>query len=203
MGWSSIGRPGLGPGIHTRQDHVKIRGADIKAASSYPAPGAAGWFGRPVADATVTPALHAVVVVGEYDAPAQRALQYAAALRPSSLVALNVCTDRAQTARLIQQWARHRLDTPLQSVLAADEHHDPVLDHVERVCREHPADLVAVVLPIVATSHWWQRALHRPPDPSLPRRLAPLSRVMVTEVPWQLPAWAGGPGLQGPNGPPA
>ena len=131
--------------------------------------------------------IHAVVVVTEFDGPTQRALQVAQAFRPRSLVALSVCTDVRETTGLIEQWASRRIDLPLKTVYAMDDDTtDPVADYVDRVCREHPAGVVMVVLPVVAVSTWWQGLLHRLPDPTLARRLSRLDRVMVAEVPWQL-----------------
>ena len=131
--------------------------------------------------------IHAVVVVTELDGPTQRALQFAQAFRPRSLVVLNVCTDVRETTGLIEQWASRRIDLPLKAVYAVnDDTTDPVLDHVDSVCREHPAGVVMVVLPVVAVSRWWQGLLHRLPDPTLARRLSRMDRVMIAEVPWQL-----------------
>jgi hypothetical protein len=130
--------------------------------------------------------IHVVVVVTELDAPTQRALQFAEAFRPRSLVALNVCTDLTQTTGLIKQWASRRMDIPLKSVYPMDDDTDPVLHYVDRVRREHPAGVVMVVLPVVAVTGWWQRQLHRLPDPTLARRLSRMDRVMIAEVPWQL-----------------
>lgn len=125
--------------------------------------------------------LHAVAVVTQLDAPTQRALLFAEALRPRTLVALNVCVDGRQTNELIAQWARRRIDIPLTSVYAAGR--DPVVEYVDGLRQQHPAEVVMVVLPVVAVPRWWQRPLHRPSDPSLHRRLARFDRVMITEVP--------------------
>lgn len=130
--------------------------------------------------------IHAVVVVAKLDAPTQRALQFAEAFRPRSLVALNVCADPSQTAGLIRQWASRLIDIPLRSEYPTDDAADPVLRHVDRVRAEHPAGVVMVVLPVVVVTRWWQRPLHRQPDPTLARRLSRTERVMITEVPWQL-----------------
>lgn len=130
--------------------------------------------------------LHAVVVVTEFDAPAQRALLFAEAFRPRSLVALSVCTDARQATGLIKQWATRRIDIELKCVDAMYDATDPVVDYVDGVRRKHPNGVVMVVLPVVAVTRWWQRPLHRLPDPTLARRLSHMNRVMIAEVPWQL-----------------
>jgi len=128
--------------------------------------------------------VHAVALVTQYDAPTRRALKFAEALEPGSLVALNVCTEVAGTNELIAQWARRLIDIPLRCAYPLGD--DPVLEFVDSLRREHPDDAVVVVVPVVAVPHWWQHPLHRPPDPTITRRLAGLDRVMIAEVPWQL-----------------
>jgi hypothetical protein len=130
--------------------------------------------------------VHAVVVVTQLDAPTQRALQFAEAMRTRSLVALNVCLDAAESRVLLDAWARRRIDVPLTSVYPMRGDADPVLRYVDRLRRDDPDGVVMVVLPVVAAARWRQRLLHRLPDPTLGRRLSRLDRVMVAKVPWQL-----------------
>ena len=130
--------------------------------------------------------LHVVVVISDFDAPARRALRFAEAYRPRSLVVLNVCTGANRTAALIEAWASRRIDVPLTCAQPMAEDPDPVVTYVDRRRRKDPAAVVMVVLPIVAVARWWQRPLHRLEDPTLPRRLSSLDRVLIAEVPWQI-----------------
>jgi hypothetical protein len=130
--------------------------------------------------------LRVVVVISDFDAPARRALRFAEAHRPRSLVALNVCTDAKRTAALIQAWASRRIDVPLQCAQPMADDPDPAVSYVDGVRRKDPAAVVMVVLPIIAVPRWWQRSLHRLEDPTLPRRLSRLDRVLIAAVPWQL-----------------
>lgn len=132
--------------------------------------------------------LHVVVVVSDFDAPARRALRFAETHRPRSLVVLNVCTDSKRTAALIEDWASRRIDIPLKCAQPMAGDRDPVVNYVDMLRHKDPAAVVMVVLPVVAVARWWQRPLHRLEDPTLPRRLSSLDRVLVAEVPWQLRA---------------
>jgi amino acid transporter len=65
---------------------------------------------------------------------------------------------------------------------------EPVLDKIDRLKQSHPDRTVAVVLPEVVVTHWWQGLLHG--RKSLQLRSALLNRgdhhVVVIEVPWYL-----------------
>lgn len=130
--------------------------------------------------------LHVVMVISDFDAAARKALQFAEAHRPRSLVVLNVCTNAKRTAALIEAWANRRIDVPLKCAQAMADDPDPAVSYVDRLRRKDPAAIVMVVLPVVAAPRWWQRPLHRLEDPTLPRRLSFLDRVLIAEVPWQL-----------------
>lgn len=140
------------------------------------------------ADATgsVPEQLHVVVVLHTLDKAALRALSFAEAHRPRSLVALHVCTDTKRTAALMEAWARRGIDLPLTCSQPTPEDRDPILSRVVALLESDPAGMVMVVLPVIATAHRWQRPLHRYEDPSLRRRLSFLDRVLIAEVPWQL-----------------
>jgi hypothetical protein len=127
-----------------------------------------------------------VLVISDFDAIARRALRFAEAHRPRSLVVLNVCTDNERTAALIEAWASRRIDVPLKCAQPMADDPDPVVNYVDRLRQKDPAAVVMVVLPVVAAPRWWQRPLHRLEDPTLPRRLSSMDRVLIAEVAWQL-----------------
>jgi hypothetical protein len=47
---------------------------------------------------------------------------------------------------------------------------------------------LTVVLPEIVVRHWWHRLLHNRTTPRLRRALRPLAKIVVTTVPFHLPA---------------
>ena len=128
--------------------------------------------------------IHAIVLVARVNAPMMRALAFARASRPSSLVCLHVSTDRAESARLSEEWERRELPVPL--ALVDSPYRDitrPVLDYIANLTLDSPRDVVSVYVPEHVTSHWWQAALHNQSSLRLKTRLLFQPRVMVTSVP--------------------
>ncbi len=128
--------------------------------------------------------IHAIVLVARVNAPMMRALAFARASRPSSLVCLHVSTDPAESAQLADEWARRQLSAPL--VLVDSPYRDitrPVLEYIAGLTPESPRDIVSVYVPEHVTTHWWQAALHNQSSLRLKTRLLFQPRVMVTSVP--------------------
>ena len=59
----------------------------------------------------------------------------------------------------------------------------PVLRYVRRLLREHPGDVVAVVIPEYVVAHWWEHLLHNQTALRLKARLLYEPSVTVTSVP--------------------
>jgi amino acid transporter len=137
---------------------------------------------------TVLPARnHAVVLVSKLHLPTMRALAYARATRPSSLVALTVNTDDGDTQRLQREWDEHDIEVPL--VILDSPYREitrPVLDYLRRLRGESPRDVVTVFLPEYIVGRWWEQLLHNQSALRLKARLLFEPGVMVTSVPWQL-----------------
>lgn len=129
--------------------------------------------------------LHIILVVSDFDASVRRALRFAEAHHPRSLVALNACTDGRRTDALVKEWASRRIDVPLHCAQPTSEDPDPVVNYVDTLRCRDPASVVMVVFPAIAVARGWQRSLHRLDDPTLARRLSRLDRVLIAEVPWQ------------------
>jgi hypothetical protein len=62
----------------------------------------------------------------------------------------------------------------------------PVVDHVKRLRRESPRDVVAVYIPEYVVGRWWEQLLHNQSALRLKARLLFVSGVMVINVLWQL-----------------
>jgi amino acid transporter len=130
---------------------------------------------------------HAMVLVSRLHLPTLRAISYAKATRPSTLVAVTTQIDQADTADLLRQWDEHDLDVPL---LILDSPYreitKPVLDYVRRLRQESPHDVVTVFVPEYVVGRWWENLLHNQSALRLKTRLLFEPGVMVTSVPWQL-----------------
>ncbi|HVN11478.1 MAG TPA: APC family permease [Kineosporiaceae bacterium] len=131
--------------------------------------------------------VHAIVLVSKLHKPTLRALAYARASRPSFIEAVTVRVDADETERLMHEWDAHRIPVPLR-VLDSPyrEVTRPVVDHVRRIRRDSPRDLVVVFVPEYVVGHWWEQILHNQSALRLKTRLHYTPGVMVTSVPWQL-----------------
>lgn len=131
--------------------------------------------------------VHSIVLVSNVHKPVLRALAFARATRPDTLIALTVSVDAAETRKLQEQW--DRLDIPLPLVIVESPYRDitkPVIDYIKRVRLESPRDLVMVFVPEYVVGRWWEKLLHNRSAFRLKSRLLFMPNVMTTSVPWQL-----------------
>ncbi len=153
-------------------------------------------------EVTTLPArTHAVVLVSKIHKPTLRALAYARATRPSTLVALTVNVDDDESRQLQEEWDARQIPVPL--VLLDSPYReitDPVLDYVKSIRLESPRDVVIVYVPQYVVGHWWERALHNQSAFFLRNALFNSPNVMVTSVPYQLSSAKGAGGGRGSGG---
>ncbi|WP_322779258.1 APC family permease [Frankia sp. Cas4] len=136
---------------------------------------------------TLPSRVHAVVLVSKIHEPTLRALAYAKATRPHSLVGLTVAVDPAESGRLRQAWDERGIGIDLVELASPyREITRPVLDYVAGIRRESPRDVVAVFIPEYVVGRWWEQLLHNQSALRLKGRLLFQPGVMVTSVPWQL-----------------
>ncbi|WP_106849176.1 APC family permease [Blastococcus sp. Marseille-P5729] len=136
---------------------------------------------------TLPSRVHSIVLVSNLHKPVMRALAFARATRPDSLVALTVNVDDNATRKLQEQWDRY--DIPLPLVIVESPYRDitkPVIDYIKRIRREGPRDLVMVFVPEYVVGRWWEKLLHNRSAFRLKSRLLFMPGVMTTSVPWQL-----------------
>jgi amino acid transporter len=143
-------------------------------------------------DTTLPSRTHAIVLVSKIHKPTLRAVNYARAMRPTTLEAVTVNVDAAETQALQAEWDRRGIPVPLK-VLDSPfrEVTDPVIDYVRGIRRGSPRDLVTVLIPEYVVGHWWEHLLHNQSALRLKGRLLFTPGVMVTSVPWQLRSSAG------------
>lgn len=136
---------------------------------------------------TLPSRVRAVVTVQQVNKPTLRALNFAKAMRPSSLVALTVGVDESETAALLAQWEAEDVGIPL-TVLASPyrEVTRPLLEHVRDMRSENPREIVCVFIPELVVGHWWEQLLHNQTGLILRTRLFFMPGVMVASVPYRL-----------------
>jgi amino acid transporter len=143
---------------------------------------------RPRPGGIVLPSrIHAVVLVSQLHQPTLRALGYARATGPDTLTALTAKISDEEVAALRAEWEERQIPVPL-TVMAAPYRDitGSVLEHIARLHRRHPEDLIAVYVPEYVVGHWWEQLLHNQSALRLKARLLFQRGVMVTSVPWQL-----------------
>ncbi|NKE08938.1 MULTISPECIES: APC family permease [Kocuria] len=135
--------------------------------------------------------VHAMIIVPSVRKPTMRALAYARASRPSTLEALVVDVSPAVTSRILEDWQRLEVPVPV-TVLDAPYRNSvqPVIDHLHRVRRRSPRDLVVVYIPEYVVGSWWERVLHNQSTAALAHRLRLEPGVMIASVPWHVDSHA-------------
>jgi amino acid transporter len=131
--------------------------------------------------------VHAVVLVSKVHKATLRAINYARATRPSTLVALTVEVDHAMTESLKAEWERRAVPVPLQILESPyREVSRPIIRYIKEINRESPRDVVSIFIPEYVVGQWWEQLLHNQNALRLKGRLLFVRGVMVTSVPYQL-----------------
>ncbi len=131
--------------------------------------------------------VHAIVLVSKLHKPALRAVAYARATRPSTLEALTVEVDPADTHALRRDWIQHEVPIPLKIIASPyREITRPVIDYVKSLRAEHPRTVIIVYVLEYVVGHWYEQVLHNQSALRLRVRLHFIPGVMVASVPWQL-----------------
>jgi hypothetical protein len=130
---------------------------------------------------------HAVVLVSRLHLATMRALAYARATRPSTLVAVTINLDQDDVDELVTRWKEY--DVPEKLVVLDSPYRDilrPLLRYVREQRQASPRDVVTVFIPEYIVGRWWEQVLHNQSALRLKARLLFEPGVMVTSVPWQL-----------------
>jgi amino acid transporter len=141
----------------------------------------------PAASGVALPSdVHAIVLVSNLLAPTLRALAYAQATAPATLRAVTV-SDEHRADGLASDWADRGV--PLTLVVLESPYREtvrPVLRYVRHLRREHPGDMISIIIPEYVVERWWQNLLHNQTALRLKSRLRFEAGVAVTSVPWVL-----------------
>lgn len=131
--------------------------------------------------------VRAVVMVSRVHKPTLRALSYAKAFRPSTLDAVMVDVDPAETARTMRAWDEAGIGVPL-TIIASPyrEVTNPLIKYVAELRSENPREVVAVYVPEYVVGHWWERILHNQSARRIKQRLLHMPGVVMISVPYVL-----------------
>jgi amino acid transporter len=132
--------------------------------------------------------IHTVVLVSNLLAPALRALAFAQATSPATLRAVKVAVE-GEDDPLPAQWEARGM--PIDLVMIESPYREtvrPIVRYVRTLRREHPGDVISVVIPEYVVERWWQAVLHNQTALRLKTRLLFEPSVTVTSVPWLLGA---------------
>ncbi|WP_082357785.1 MULTISPECIES: APC family permease [Arthrobacter] len=131
--------------------------------------------------------IHALILVSHVRKPVIRAVAFARASRPSTLEALTVDLDAAETEQTIADWDRLSIPVPL-TVLASPyrETLTPLINHIKDMRKDAPRDLIVVYIPEYVVGKWWEQLVHNQTALRIKTRLHFEPGVVVASVPWQL-----------------
>ncbi len=130
---------------------------------------------------------HAIVLVGNLQKPALKALDYAIAGDHDSLEAVHISIDEETTALLKQQWIDNRIDVPLTVIESPyREYGHPLALYIEKRREYAGAEVITVYLPQYIVGHWWETLLHNHRARRLSHDLMLMHGVMIALVPWRL-----------------
>jgi amino acid transporter len=139
------------------------------------------------ADDILPSRVHAVVLVSRIHKATLRAVSYARATRPSTLVAVTINVDDAATETLKREWERREIPVPLKILDSPyREVGRPIIKYIKEINRGSPRDVVSVFIPEYVVGRWWEQLLHNQSALRLKGRLLFMRGVMVTSVPYQL-----------------
>jgi amino acid transporter len=129
-----------------------------------------------------------IVAVASLDLSSMRALAYAASLQQPVLV-LHVSPTDGEAERFRGYWRTWGDHLPLEVVVSPYRAIvAPMVNYIESLHLMSPDLTLTVILPELVVRHSWQRLLHNQTAPRLRRALRPLPKIVVTTVPFHLPA---------------
>ena len=128
----------------------------------------------------------AIVPVAHLDRVTVRALAYAASLG-QPVLALHVSPTKEESERFCQYWAAWGNHVPLELIQSPYRAViPPTVAYIESLRAQRPDLTLTVIVPDLALRHRWQRLLHEDTAVRLRHALTPLSKVVVTSVPFHV-----------------
>jgi amino acid transporter len=129
-----------------------------------------------------------VVAVAALDLPAMRALAYAASLQ-QPVLALHISPTEEEAERFRGYWHAWGEHLPLEVVVSPHRAIvAPMVNYIDTLHDQRRDLTITVILPEIVVRHWWERILHNNTAARVRRALRPLPRIVVTTVPFHVPA---------------
>ncbi|GIU84565.1 MAG: amino acid permease [Acidimicrobiales bacterium] len=125
-----------------------------------------------------------VVLVGGVNRGVIEALNFARSLHPMRVLALSVAFTPQEEDKLREEWSR--LAIPIELKVVYSPYRDltqPVLQALDELDRDHPEDVITVVIPELLVSRWWQNLLHNQSALMLMAKLRTRPNTVVVNVP--------------------
>lgn len=128
-----------------------------------------------------------VVLVGSVNRSALFALQYARSLGTPHVTAISAAIDENHSELLQQQWSDFQMSVPLD--ILESPYRDltnTVIGFLDQFERDHPSDIVTVIIPEAVLPRWWQGILHNQSALALKVRLLRRRNTAVVSIPFHL-----------------
>lgn len=141
----------------------------------------------PESDRALPSRVRGVILAQDVNLPTVKAIAFARATRPTSLVAVAIAIDDEQVEQILDDWEAEDFGIPLKVI--ASPYRDvtgPFIKYVSELRTENPRDVVSVFIPEFVVGHWWEQLLHNQTALLIRTRLHFMKGVMVTSVPYQL-----------------
>jgi hypothetical protein len=135
--------------------------------------------------------VHAVVLVSNLRTPTLRALAFAQTTAPATLRAATALAEEDDA--LPREWEERGIPLPL--VVLESPYREtvrPIRRYIRQLRREHPGDVISVIIPEYVVEHWWENLLHNQTALRLKSVLRFEPGVAITSVPWVVPPAPGG-----------
>jgi amino acid transporter len=143
-----------------------------------------------------------VVPMKQWDRPTEKALRFALWLS-TDVIAIHLSNltgeEAAEDDRNIRETWRRNIEFPARGhgsptprlLLAKTPYRrflNPLLTEIDRLKNEYPNRLIAIVVPEIIETHWWEFLLHRRKAAKLRAALLHRNdhRVIVVDVPWYI-----------------
>jgi amino acid transporter len=128
-----------------------------------------------------------LVLVASLDLTSMRALAYAASLQ-QPVLALHVSPSDEEAQRFGGYWHEWGDHLPLEIVVSPYRAIvAPLIDYIESLREQRPDLTLTVILPEIIVRHRRHGSLHNQTARRLRRALRPLSKIVVTTIPFHLP----------------
>jgi hypothetical protein len=129
-----------------------------------------------------------IVPLSSLDLAGLRALAYAVSLQ-QPVLALHVSPADDEAERFRGYWQAFGDHVPLEIVVSPYRAIvAPMINYIEMLHRQNPELTLTVIVPELVVRRWWHRLLHNGIVPRLRRGLQPLPKIVVTTIPFHLPA---------------